>query len=104
MIARALDRPVSERHSLRRRASLLLICAAAIPLHAEPPRHLFLDPAMVLRSENAALHVNPPEQRELVIRPDRPWEQLMISFFLTVREEQGKLRMWYICRDKANHP
>ena len=28
----------------------------------------------------------------------------MISFFLTVREEEGKLRMWYICRDAENQP
>ncbi len=28
----------------------------------------------------------------------------MISFYLTVRDEDGKLRMWYICRDKANQP
>ena len=28
---------------------------------------------------------------ETVIRADRPWEQLMISFYLTVRDEGGKL-------------
>ncbi len=53
---------------------------------------------------NVELHVNPPQEREVVIRPDRAWEQLMVSFFLTVRDDGGKLRMWYICRDKANHP
>lgn len=67
-------------------------------------RHLFLDPAFVEQGEKVVLHVNPPREREVVIRPDRPWEQLMISFFLTVRDEGGKLRLWYICRDKANHP
>jgi hypothetical protein len=30
---------------------------------------------------------------------DRPWEQFMISFYTTVRDEGGRLRMWYICRD-----
>ena len=43
----------------------------------------------------------PAERREIVIRPDRPWEQLMISFYLTVLDDGGKLRMWYICRDKT---
>ena len=80
----------------------MLSCGGA--LAADPGRHLFLDPATVTQLENASLHVNPPQQRDLVIRPDQPWEQLMISFFLTVREEEGKLRMWYICRDKENHP
>lgn len=67
-------------------------------------RHLFLDPAFVQDAKGVALHVNPPQQREIVIRPDKPWEQLMISFYLTVLDEEGKLRMWYICRDKQNRP
>jgi hypothetical protein len=83
---------------------LVLAASACIGAHAQTPRHLFLDPAFVPQMENVSLRVNPPQQREIVIRPDKPWEQLMISFFLTVREEEGKLRMWYICRDKANHP
>jgi hypothetical protein len=73
-------------------------------LHAQTQRHLFLDPAFVQKSENTALHINPPQLRETVIRADQPWEKLMISFFLTVREEEGKLRMWYICRDVDNVP
>jgi hypothetical protein len=82
--------------------SALIICsgAAATP----PQRYLFLDPAFVQEAKGAALHVNPPQRREIVIRPDKPWEQLMISLFLTVHDEEGKLRMWYICRDKANQP
>ena len=67
-------------------------------------RHLFLDPSFVTDASGAALHVNPPQRREVVIKADRPWEQLMITFYLTVFEEQGRLRMWYVCRDKANRP
>jgi hypothetical protein len=40
----------------------------------------------------------------VIIRADQPWEKLMISFFLTVRDEGGKLRLWYICRDADNVP
>ena len=68
------------------------------------PRFLFLDPALLAATEHATLHVNPPQSRQVVVRPDRPWEQLMISFFLTVREEEGRLRLWYICRDRDNQP
>jgi hypothetical protein len=73
---------------------------------AETPAlcHLFLNPDLLPEMDKVVLRVNPPERRELVIQPDRPWEQLMISLFLTVRDEGGKLRLWYICRDKANHP
>ncbi len=87
--------------------SLLLplwLCCGAVLVRAELPplRHLFLDPATLPVLEQVALRVNPPERRELVIQPDQPWEQLMISFYLTVLDDGGKLRMWYICRDKAN--
>ena len=67
-------------------------------------RHLFLDPALVEKSDKITIAVNPAQRRETVIRTDKPWEQLMISFFLTVRDDGGKLRMWYICRDKPNRP
>ena len=88
----------------RRCLVVLTVCCAVSSLHVEAARQLFLDPTALSQIENAVLHVNPPQEREVVIRPDRPWEQLMISFFLTVRDEEGKLRMWYICRDKANQP
>ena len=72
---------------------------------AQPPaRHLFLDPAILARTEGAALQVNPASRRETVIVTDKPWENHLISFFLTVREEAGKLRMWYVCRDGYGTP
>lgn len=83
---------------------LIWLSMLSTTAQAEPLRHLFLDPAFVEQSENTALHVNPPQQREIVIRADKPWEQLMISLFLTVLDDGGKLRMWYICRDKKNVP
>lgn len=87
---------------------LLLLLAWVTVLPAASPaqvlRHLFLDPAFIEKSENTSLHVNPAQQREIVIRTDKPWEQLMISLFLTVLDDGGKLRMWYICRDKKNVP
>jgi hypothetical protein len=68
------------------------------------PRHLFLDPALLAHREHAELRVNPPRQSEIVISPDRPWEKRMISFYTTVLDEGGRLRMWYICRDDQNRP
>ncbi len=70
----------------------------------EARRHLFLDPDTMARSSGTVLSVNGPQSREVVIRPDRPWEQGMISFYTTVIDDHGKLRLWYICRDLANQP
>lgn len=82
--------------------AVLAVSVAAAQTGPTPKRHLFLDPALIEKSDRVSLAVNPAQRRETVIRTDQPWEQLMISFFLTVRDEGGKLRMWYICRDKAN--
>lgn len=80
---------------------LLIVSLASAPAKApEAPRNLFLDPSLLEKMENTQLRINPPEQKEVVIQPDKPWEQLMISFFLTVLDENGKLRMWYACRDR----
>ena len=69
-----------------------------------PTRHLFLDPAFVREAHGAALAVNPPKSSEIVIRADKPWEEFMITFYLSVIDDNGKLRMWYICRDKEKKP
>jgi hypothetical protein len=87
--------------------ALLAACCSSLPNNCpaqSPHRHLFLDPTVLDEAENATLCVNPAQRREVVIRPDRPWEQLMISFYLTVLDEGDKLRMWYICRDSDNRP
>jgi hypothetical protein len=85
-------------------ASLAFAFALPATLFALPERHLFLDPTAIASAEGAVLTVNGPQSSEVVIRPDRPWEQLMISFYTTVIEENGKIRLWYICRDIENKP
>jgi hypothetical protein len=71
-------------------------------LAAAPARYLFLDPAFVREAKGATLRTNPPLREDRVMVSDRPWEQLMISFYTTVRDDGGRLRMWYICRDQQN--
>ena len=81
----------------------LLFLAVAVAVVAMPvragTRHLMLDPTAIVSPDGAGLRVNPPLRRDLVIRPDRPWEKLMISFYLSVIEEDGRIRMWYSVRD-----
>ena len=67
---------------------------------AGPTRHRFLDHEFVREAQCAALVVNPPKSSEIVIRADKPWEQFMITFYLSVIDDGGKIRMWYVCRDK----
>lgn len=80
-------------------AALLLLGLTSAGAVSGQPRHLFLDPGSLAHLDGAVLKVNPAQRRETVIVPDRPWEAHMISFFLTVRDEGGMLRLWYVCRD-----
>lgn len=80
-------------------ALVLAFAGAAQGADPSPRRYLFLDPAILVQTDGAQLKTNPASRRETVIFPDQPWEKHIISFFLTVREENGKLRMWYVCRD-----
>lgn len=86
----------------------LVACLALSPVSAgeprPPERHLFLDPALITQPQGVTVRVNPAERRDLVICAENPWEAKMISLFLTVMEDQGKLRMWYVCRDKDDAP
>jgi hypothetical protein len=77
---------------------LILATGLAGPLTAGT-RHLFLDPAFVATADNAMLRVNPPLRRDLVMRPDRPWEKYFIAFYITVLDQGEELRMWYAVRD-----
>lgn len=97
--------PLRPRFNFASRLVLAAIATLVAARASEPaPRHLFLDPAILTETHNATLTVNPASRRETVIVVDRPWENHLISFFLTVREEQGKLRMWYVCRDGYGTP
>lgn len=92
--------PLPGRHGRARCLALALLAGWVSALRAET-RHLFLDPGCVLESRGVTLRVNPPSAGEMVLRPDRPWEDMWIPFYTTVRDEEGKLRMWYNCRDRA---
>ncbi len=80
------------------------LCFLSVVVAKASPRHLFLDPALLTHREQAELHVNPAQRSEIVIRPERPWERRMITFYTTVLDDGGRLRMWYVCRDEENRP
>lgn len=98
-----MSAPFRPRSLLPIAVGLLTGVLAASP---EPTRTrwLFLDPGLLAEAEHTVLRVNPPTAREVVLRPDRTWEGLMISFYLSILDEGQRLRMWYICRDRQNRP
>ncbi len=63
-------------------------------------RYLFLDPALLVSTQNVMVAINPPVRREVVLRPDQPWESLMFGFFSATLQESDRLRMWYMARDR----
>jgi hypothetical protein len=81
--------------SRKLRAASLVFCLLALSDLCAQSRHLFLDPKFLTESNGVALHVNPPERREIVLKPDAAWEKGMMGIFLTVLDDGGKIRMWY---------
>src|SRR4051794_39134447 len=55
------------------------------PVHAlGADRHLFIDDWLTETKSNVALTVNPPENRQLVLIADKPWERNGISNYCNV--------------------
>lgn len=89
------------RRGLQRTLAALIALGGCLSTVLAQTRHLFLDPAFVADSSGTTLTVNPPQRSEIVLRRDRPWESFMITFYLSVIDEGGKLRMWYDAREST---
>lgn len=85
---------------------LLLLLGATGPVAAEfaAKRYLFLDPGLLSESKDLALTINPAQRHEVVLRPDRPWESLMLGFYSSVLQEDDRIRLWYHARAKKGQP
>jgi hypothetical protein len=69
-------------------------------METKAKRILFIDSQWIQSSRNVAVTVNPPEEQQVVMSVDRPWESQFIAFYVSVLEDAGRYRMWYTCRDK----
>ena len=95
---------LSPRCSLAGVLVLVLAAAANGSAAIEAKRYLFLDPALMASTQDLEITINPAQRREVVIRPDQPWESLMIGFYSSVLQEGDKVRMWYHARAKKGTP
>ena len=59
----------------------------------EARRYLFLDPALLASTQNLEVTINPADRREIVLRPDRPWESLMFGFFSATLQDGDRVRL-----------
>lgn len=95
---------LSFRRSLAGIFLLLMVAGYSAPAAFEAKRYLFLDPALMASMRDLEITVNPAQRREVVVRPDQPWESLMIGFYSSVLQEGDKVRMWYHARAKKGTP
>jgi hypothetical protein len=60
-------------------------------------RHLFIDDWLTERKKDVQLAVNPPENRQLVLTADQPWERAGISNYCNVfwDAQAGEYRLYY---------
>jgi hypothetical protein len=56
---------------------------------------LMTDRHLIDRLENARLHLNPPERKEIVLRMERAWERRGSGVHSCVFRDGGKIKMYY---------
>jgi len=61
-------------------------------------KHLFIDEFLIASKQNVTLRVNPPQRKELVIIPDRPWERNGITSYCNVfwDPHTKQYRLYYV--------
>ena len=92
------------RRSLAGILFLLLVACSSAAAVFEAKRYLFLDPSLIASMQDMEITINPAQRHEVVVRPDQPWESLMIGFYSSVLQEGDKVRMWYHARAKKGTP
>ncbi len=70
----------------------------AAPHRLGTNRHLFIDEFLIAEKKDVTLCVNPPQRKELVIIPDRPWERGGITSYCNVMWDPHtkEYRLYYV--------
>lgn len=64
-------------------------------------KQLFIDNSLLAKSQNVALKMNPPVKKGVVLLPDRPWDSGYMGFCVSVAEDAGLCKMWYLTQAKG---
>ena len=90
-------------------ASTTPTASAAIPgnkktaagvLNVGSDKQLFLDGSFFASSKNVTLRMNPPVKMGPVLLPDKPWESADMGFCVSVVDDGGRCKMWYLTEGK----
>jgi hypothetical protein len=72
------------------------------PIDVGSRKQLLIDRRLLASSKNIALRMNPPAKMGPVLLPDKPWESLGIGFCVSVLEDGGQYKMWYLAENKTS--
>jgi len=81
-------------------AFLCARCVCAAPLDVGSAKQVFVDGRFVASSEGVRLVVNRPRPTgERLITGDKPWEDFWVGGYMSVIQEEDRIRLWYECAD-----
>lgn len=63
----------------------------------------FIDHKFIAESHGITLQMNPPVKMGPVLSSDKPWESGEIGFCVSVVQDGGEYKMWYLAHDRADH-
>jgi hypothetical protein len=64
-------------------------------------KQLFIGQQWFASSKNIALQMNPPVKAGVVLQPDRSWDSGYMGFCVSVAEDGGQCKMWYLTQAKG---
>lgn len=77
-------------------ASAAPLAAAGQPFDVGNRKQLFIDRRFIRSSRGITLAMNPPRKQGVVLGPDAPWEKDHIGSYVSVIEDGGVYKMWYM--------
>ena len=80
--------------------------SSSSPFALGADKHLFLDEFLITTKKGVSIRVNPPQRKELVIIPDKPWERGGITSYCNVFADPiaKELRLYYVPVDLDSNP
>jgi hypothetical protein len=81
-------------------AAIPRLSLAASPIDVGSRKQVLIDNRFFATSKNVVLRMNPATKKGPVLLPDKPWESMDIGYCVSVVEDQGQYKMWYLARDR----
>ncbi|MFN7937871.1 MAG: hypothetical protein U0R19_31365 [Bryobacteraceae bacterium] len=87
---------MQRRHFLATTAAAFAAPAADKPIDVGLRKQLFFDRRFITGAKGIAFTMHPPRKAGPILLPDMPWEKQHIGSYISVLEDEGMYKLWYM--------